>query len=522
MNSIEMKRSESNVMMQSKKLADDFAFRAARYNNRASTLFPFSLREENDLQVSFFDYWRLKNRLNGVMLNLRIYDNHGQLLKRHTKRVDAQHNNISVRSILGAERAASIDGMVEVEFLSFENMLYPYPAVVAFYFGKDGGRGTGFSAVHSAGRVLNPNEAFVKRKSIGTNWSCRFNDSNHQPFFHLYTGPGGLDEPLTTEVSIWSPKNEKLLEKKYVTKIQYPFSSQICFLDEIFGADLHGVPENSYARVKFYSTNTYPLMIVGNYRKSDGLYEVSHSFVQNEVEDYLESPPNEGSEIVPTFISLLQPEELELELMVFPTDIEHSTQARIRAMSEWNGVLKSTNEEIRIESGANSGKAFVRKLEPNQRMVLIEALSGPKIPARINTSFRYRVRGSKSGYSTDIASGAKAWIYPSKTNYWGHGIISEDVETVLLVRNASHNKSISAPVKGTLRISMDNSESGPIDVTINAESGQALYLSKLWPEMAKDSKLRTLSWWFVAEKSFLDICWVSFSKDGRIAGEHSF
>ena len=68
--------------MKKNTLAQDFQARKDFYTNRASALFPIFFKSfENDLIISFMNYWTIKNKKTkeDIIVNLRIYKKNGEL-----------------------------------------------------------------------------------------------------------------------------------------------------------------------------------------------------------------------------------------------------------------------------------------------------------------------------------------------------------------------------------------------------------------------------------------------------------
>ena len=77
----------------------DGAYQAQQkwFNNRASTVFPLYINDNNDQFIVFQNYWRWKNQIEQVILNIRLRDVEGNLLSVKSFQVD-EHNEISIKN----------------------------------------------------------------------------------------------------------------------------------------------------------------------------------------------------------------------------------------------------------------------------------------------------------------------------------------------------------------------------------------------------------------------------------------
>jgi hypothetical protein len=415
------------------------------------------------------------------------------------------HNEFSVKTML---EGGTFEGMVEVEFISTENLKFAFPGIVAMY--ESGGL---ISSVHSAGRVRNADEPYGSAVSPETNWSCKWGEGV-TPFFHLFNGARTRNEPLTAEVEIYSEKNELLEELVVDTEIKSAFSSKLVFLDEIANID---TPGEFFVVVKVPAEDNFPRMVVGNYFRDQQFLETTHSFARTEIEDYVDPPEDERSLSI---MSLLQFDPLALEGVVFPTNAEGEVEARVRRKKSGQEKLGGADETLHFGTGV-SGSLFKYRPQPDDELCVL-ALYGKQVPSRINCSFRYSVRGAESPYSTDIASGFKSWVYPRKYNHWGYGVVSDEFETVLMIRNMSHRVEDVEEASGQLHIYDEQGECATVDVRIPAEGAERIQISRHVPRLKAPGRARSISWYLEMKAPYAEVFWVSYAPDGRILGDHAF
>ncbi len=94
-------------------LKKDFELRNFFYTNRASAIFPILfVNKLNDLYLSYLNYWKIKNKIdqNKLLINLRIYDQNGNIaIKKEIKNIH-ENNIISIRNFITKDQ---FSGMVK-------------------------------------------------------------------------------------------------------------------------------------------------------------------------------------------------------------------------------------------------------------------------------------------------------------------------------------------------------------------------------------------------------------------------
>ena len=65
-----------------KTLVKDFNLRHKWMNNRASAVYPLDIKAKSDFVISFLNYWRIKNKLNRIILILSVFNEQGKKINR--------------------------------------------------------------------------------------------------------------------------------------------------------------------------------------------------------------------------------------------------------------------------------------------------------------------------------------------------------------------------------------------------------------------------------------------------------
>lgn len=392
-------------------LQRDFELRKRIFSNRASAIFPiFFLKIDNDLILSFLNYWTIKNNIDArkISINLRIYDAYGQLIVREILALDAENNFVSMRNYL---KEIVFQGMVEIEIISTCNIGYTFPAIVGFY--KSGSL---YSCVHSAGRIKGSDENHTSTVFEETNWSCKFG-SSVSPFFHYVNGCN--EESVNLTINLYEKSGDAVTSRRVVERLN-AFASKIYFIDELF-PDVN-FEDGMYVGVVCNNDSVFRRMVVGNYHKKLKHLEVTHSFPKQESIDFC--PENENG--YESILAMYTDENLTLKCRVFPTNCSNHFNVAESKLAFSDKVLGNPSDTTKLSEG------FGLIEQDNDVRMSVLWLSGSKVPSRLNTNFIYMVKGVDSIFSTDIATGAKSSVYPPKFSHWGSGVFGNGYNFALM------------------------------------------------------------------------------------------
>ena len=150
-------------------------------------------------------------------------------------------------------------------------------------------------------------------------------------------------------------------------------------------------------------------------------------------------------------------------------------------------------------------------------------MMGKKIPARLNTSFIYKVKNSKNNFTTDIADGARSSIFPKKLHHWGHGYSGNNFQSILTIINDNFDNKNPIKHEGVLSVYLEKLTIRK-KIKINPGAVSIINLTKIKQIQnlrKKDKKF--LSWMLKLKKPGCECFWISYrKKDGSIFGDHSF
>lgn len=499
-----------------KGLKDSFANQKIMVANRSSAVFPVYLRKGTDVHIVFLNYWTIKNNIPKEMLsvNIRIYNELGNLIKINTLEKLENHNQISIKNLLQENKEIeNFDGSVHIEIISTKNLRFQFPGIIAVYQSNNM-----FSAVHSAGRVKNSDEVQKIAYTKESNWVCKI-DKNITPFFHYFNGPV-LPQKKDISVALYKASNNNLIISKDIDISDIPeLGSRIFTVEKIF-PQLE-LKEEYYMSVLVEHNCIFPRLVTGNLFKDCNFLETTHSFPFIEKIDHIKTDKEKGN--YQSILCGYTSKDLCLDMKVFPTNCEGEFSADYFSQKYGDSKLTATGKKVHFS--VNDLKAMQHfRLSENEQFLEL-GIKSSSVPSRFNATFSYKVKKTKNNlYSTNIASGAHSCDYPPKRRHWGHGCLSNGYETAILIRNTSHEptKTKDGQVKIILYCKQTKFEH---EFKIKAESSVTLKLSEIIPKdnfaFYKDNNF--LSWFMEFDIPNCDSKWVSYRKtDGAIFGDHCF
>ena len=146
--------------------------------------------------------------------------------------------------------------------------------------------------------------------------------------------------------------------------------------------------------------------------------------------------------------------------------------------------------------------------------IVTKFYSTKKSPARLNISYNFSLENSI--HPTDIATGFKGNVYPSKTSHWGSIVNTANWKTIFFLRNCSHNPEKTEHGNAVFKF-FDNSNSFTKKISVPPETCITFELNQ-----NTDFK-KFISWKCKGSVGTIEIFWVSYNqKNGAVCGDHSF
>lgn len=489
----------------------------ANYLNRSSSLFPVRLSADEDTVLDCLHYWKLKNNNARITLVLRLYSAEGVCVGREVLGMEQEHLVYSFRRLFPE---GDLFGMAEVEVLSPDNLRMVVPGLSVFYRHRDC-----WSVVHSLGRVRNPHEPYPHSVVQSVHQVAKFGP-DVRPWLFVYNGPDASRKPELA-ITLYGPDNQAIDRRLLATGLTRPFASRTIFLDEAFELERPGhagrrVEADSFFIAEMPDADIFPRTAIGNFFPDRGFWEAEHNTEIRMGDDFIEAP----TEPVPAWSTTAAAThaDLDLEFVFYPTNCAATVTGQV-SVAVAEGRLQPTGESLPLTTGGPSG-SVVRLAAPADATLVCIAHNGESpLPARMKCSNRYRVRGGNPRFSKDIASGNRPWYQHPHKNAWGHGLVSRDFETLVLLTNIPHTEGLRHDVAGQLKVWDPQGRVYAQHVLIPESASRAIALRKLMAEAAPGRVFdedEILSWMFVAERPSVDANWIAYAKDGRILGDHCY
>ena len=498
-------------------LKQSFEERKSWVNNRASTIFPCFSSNKTNHYVVFQNYWSWKSNLktNQLICRIRVF-NSIESNPLYIKEFNiSDHNCIDLNKEFDISNNKKderyMPSSFEVEFLTNENIGYPFPGIMFFCLDKVSGEAT---CVHSGGRRFNSNESSSIKDSTETNW-LSIESEIFTPFFHVFnTDLENKNESFSEiEVTINISSNPKEKFSTTFNHLNSIYGSKVYYINQIFKEEVLNKIKNKQIWIEVnLKTRTFPRMIVGNYDKNNDFHYITHSFNKINSNDYV-NPDFKGE--TTSYLPLINSSPLRLVARSYPTNSPSTIQAE-SFLFEAASNKKLASDIVEFESRGDS-VTFFENHEKSLKLYEIKS----KCPSRLNVSYNYSLENSR--HPTDIATGFRSRDYPPKVSHWGHGICNYNFNTIIFIINFT-NFEENGFEDSSFKLDVDffNNDSFFTKSLLIPNLGWN-YLeitSDEFPEKNNDF----FSWRF-RDSNSKKLCtfWVSYNKkSGAICGEHGF
>lgn len=241
---------------------------------RSSAIFPFIINDRMDTKILFMGYWLLKRDIKNVILKVTLRSKDGRLIKKKSTPIkEVKAFSISVKEILKFKsKKHDKTGSIELEIFSKINMVYPYPAIVVNYAGKNSS-----SVVHTCGRIYNNKKDFEQnnqQKVIEAGIDIIPN-KNFIPFFSFVNGKSKVsNEELAIKVINYFGET---FSKKIFIKNLKPYETKfIYFLNQNEKRFLRG--KKGTVKIKHNFDSFFPRFLSGNIETNNNNSTLTHTY----------------------------------------------------------------------------------------------------------------------------------------------------------------------------------------------------------------------------------------------------
>ena len=489
----------------------------AGHIQRAAGAWPVWIDQDADLFLVFQDYWRWKRDVES-QYSISGFSVDGELVFKTQRLVIYEHNEISIAALLERHGILDMEGYVEIEITASDNIVFPFPAIMAYYTN----RSRPYSCVHTAGRTVPLDEKVSE--FCETNFFCS-TDDEFSPFINIFLGQDGFIDNMLIEILDLS-NNTKLAEY-FPPPLTESYQSRTIYLSDHFDLTTLGSVAGIYTRFSGRCKGLFPRFICGNFEPGQKKHYVTHSFrniatKDDVIEDYIPETPS--------VISLPCIPALRLEANIYPTCVPQlgSLTAKIKRLPLDCSFheMSGTEETNSFNPSSNDGGCFTENVKPGT-ISIISIASTKSVPARIPVNLHYYCKGVKPAQRTDIALQFTTQTASKKFNYWGHFPSDADLRSVILLSTITSHTYAADPEDVIINLQCFDklSKLYEDDLNLGHTAGTSIDITSLIDTNSiSENGQKFYSWRIkVLSGALQDMYCVSYNaENGTIFGDHSF
>ncbi len=238
---------------------------------RSSAIFPFFMDSHIQTKLIFLNYWKLKRDITHLDCHLTLRDLHGQTILSKSFKIDqVKAYELSLSELICSPYPVA--GSIEVEFLSSENLVFPFPGVTILYQSSKG-----LSFVHAAQRIYNDQFDFnqTKRAQIIESGFNIYAQNKKFPFITLIGGA----KPLKNQTLLLTAINDQQEAiSKTIELSSNPYQTHLLKLDDWKELAAHLKDRVGCMKIQLLENGSFPRLIVGNYDGGPKTMSVTHTY----------------------------------------------------------------------------------------------------------------------------------------------------------------------------------------------------------------------------------------------------
>tara|TARA_B100002051_G_C16737985_1_gene642448 strand:- start:741 stop:2318 length:1578 start_codon:yes stop_codon:yes gene_type:complete len=241
---------------------------------RSSAIFPFMINKYMDTKILFLGYWLIKRNIKEVKIKIKLKSQNGKLIKSQIKIINqVKAFSISVKKLLNQKNISStIIGSIELEFFSKVDMVFPYPALVVNFEGKNSS-----TVVHTCGRIYNNKEDLKSNNKfkVAEAGIDILPNKNFKPFFSFVNGKNKIfNEKISIQII---NSNGEILSKQIKFDNIKPYETKfIYFLNNFEKKFLKN--KKGTVKIKHNFSNFFPRFVSGNIENSKNNSTLTHTY----------------------------------------------------------------------------------------------------------------------------------------------------------------------------------------------------------------------------------------------------
>jgi hypothetical protein len=493
---------------------------------RSSAIFPIFLNNDINCKVNFLSYWMIKKKITEIGCLYTVRNEIGKkILSRRILINSTKNYEISLKEIISEQKFI---GSIEIEFFSSKNLVFPFPAVIINYLGKDSN-----SFVHTCSRIYNNHQDKTENTQMlvpETGFDI-FPDKVFKPFFSFVNGPEYLKNEKI-RLHLINCDGERLIKKinfkdihEYETKFIFFLNSK----EKIFFKNQRGTVKIFHNFKSFY-----PRFLCGNFTNDEKKVSLTHSYYdlslkKNDDEKWLN--PNKDLFLNPIIIfPFFSKNKLINELSIYPNFAKISNLTVKAELIDNHGRKAVEKKLLQITKKFNNiltlnfNKIFEKtKIKNNQSYFIRLSLENDKgLPTRFKVGYNLSFNTNKP--STNICFNAvipNKFILEKKSTFKWCAIINANTSIICLSNiNYIRDKIINANIKMSVWSDVENKR---IVRNIKILNNGNLYID-FKKDMEIKKFLKTKTGWvtFESDSPFLNGFYFDIKDQMSVAGDHLF
>ena len=493
---------------------------------RSSAIFPVFLNKNLNCKINFLSYWMIKKKISEISFVYSIRNKNGQLILKDRSLITTTKNyEISLKDILGEK---NFIGSIEIEFFSSKNLVFPFPAVIINYLGKESS-----SFVHSCGRIYNNYEDRIENNKmlVPESGFDIFPDKIFKPFFSFVNGAEFIRNEKIA-LHLINCDGEKLIKKidlKNVKEYETRFIFFLNLKEKAFFKEQRGT-----VRIFHNFKSFYPRFLSGNFTKDEKKVSITHSYYDlslNKNKDEKWFNPNKSIFHNPVILfPYVIKKNLLNELSIYPNFSKLSKIIINAELIDKEGNIIDQKKILKISKNfkcllsLNFNKIFdSTKIENNNSYFVRLFMNNDKgLPSRFKVGYNLSINRSKP--STNICFNAilpNKSILKKKSTFKWCAIINTETSLICLSNiNYLKRRKILADVKMTIWSDLEKKK---IIRNIKIPNNGNLFLTFKKDKLIKKLLKNQTGWaTFESDSPFLNGFYFDIKENKSIAGDHLF
>jgi len=495
---------------------------------RSSAIFPCNANKFLDTKILFMGYWMIKKNIKTNLMRYKLRNRHGKMLiTKITKINKIKAYSISTKNLLNKLNIKeNFLGSLEVEFLSKEDLVFPYPACVIILDYKGGS-----SFVHTIGRVYNNKKDHLANSKIKVAESGFdiIPNAGFYPFISFVNGNLMLKNQIL-KIKIINSKNEYFIKKINLETIK-PFETKfIQIMDEDEKKFL--INKKGTCIIDHNLSGFYPRFLAGNYNEQKTKFSVTHSYYDTKKikEDFKNQ--NKKDFFDATLVVPIFKKKYLTELSLYPIYSSSSFNLNLELFKS-NGekiftkknFFKSKKNSLKfININDQLKKINLMKFKENYFLGKISIDSKTAIPSRLKFGLNIISKNKLKAVSSNICFNAQAAFKHNlerKTRFCWTPIVNKN-NSKFIIYNSSFVKKGFKKASILMNFWREKDDKNISKKMVLNDNGSYLF------DLSKNNKIKKFlnskSGWvtFKSNNPFIQGYYIETSKEGNVGADHFF